>query len=34
MDAIPAVGQHTDVILGALGYDEASIAELRVAGVI
>ncbi|MGH2505490.1 MAG: CoA transferase, partial [Ktedonobacterales bacterium] len=34
MDAIPAVGQHTDAILGALGYDEASISKLRAAGVI
>ena len=34
MDAIPAVGQHTDAILSALGYDETRIAELRAAGVI
>ena len=34
MDAIPAVGQHTDAILSALGYDAARIAELRAAGVI
>ena len=34
MDAIPAIGQHTDAILSALGYDEARIAELRAAGVI
>lgn len=34
MGAIPAIGQHTDAILSALGYDEARIAELRAAGVI
>ncbi|HEX8731305.1 MAG TPA: CaiB/BaiF CoA-transferase family protein [Ktedonobacterales bacterium] len=34
MDAIPDVGQHTDAILTALGYDAASIADLRAAGVI
>jgi crotonobetainyl-CoA:carnitine CoA-transferase CaiB-like acyl-CoA transferase len=34
MGAIPAVGQHTNAILSALGYDETRIAELRAAGVI
>jgi itaconate CoA-transferase len=34
MDPIPAVGQHTDAILGELGYDKAVIANLRAGGVI
>jgi itaconate CoA-transferase len=34
MDAVPAVGQHTDAILRELGQDEAQIAALRVAGAI
>ena len=34
MDAIPAVGQHTDAILGELGYDRAAIGKLRTGGVI
>lgn len=34
MDPIPAVGQHTDAILGELGYDKAAIAGLRSGGVI
>ena len=34
MDAIPAVGQHTDAILGELGYDRAAIGKLRAGGVI
>ena len=34
MDAIPAVGQHTDAILAALGYDDARIAALRQDQVI
>ena len=34
MDPIPAVGQHTDAILGELGYDKAAIAGLRAGGVI
>jgi itaconate CoA-transferase len=34
MDAIPAVGQHTEAILSELGYDQAAIAKLRADGVI
>jgi itaconate CoA-transferase len=34
MDAIPAVGQHTDAILAEIGYDAAGIARLRAAGVV
>jgi itaconate CoA-transferase len=34
MDAIPAVGQHTDAILRELGRDEAAIAEMRAAGAV
>ena len=34
MDAIPAIGQHTDAILGELGYDRAAIGKLRAGGVI
>jgi itaconate CoA-transferase len=34
MDPIPDIGQHTDAILGELGYDTAAIAGLRQGGVI
>jgi itaconate CoA-transferase len=34
MDPIPAIGQHTDTILGELGYDRAAIGNLRTSGVI
>ena len=34
MDAVPAVGAHTDDILRELGYDAAAIDELRRAGAI
>ncbi len=34
MDAIPAVGQHTDAILRSLGRSEADIAALREAGAV
>jgi itaconate CoA-transferase len=29
MDAVPALGQHTDAILGELGWDAAAISRLR-----
>jgi itaconate CoA-transferase len=34
MDAIPAIGEHTDAILGELGYDAAAIARLHADGVV
>ncbi len=34
MDAVPGLGQHTDAILGELGWAEDSIAALRQAGAI
>jgi itaconate CoA-transferase len=34
MDAVPALGQHTDAILAALGYSAAVIGELRTAQAI
>jgi itaconate CoA-transferase len=34
MDAVPALGEHTDAILGELGYDRAAIAALRSQGVV
>lgn len=34
MDPIPAIGQHTDAILGELGYDAAAIARLHAGGVV
>mgnify|MGYP000994452873 CR=1 FL=1 len=34
MDAVPALGQHTDAILGELGRDAAAIERLRRAGAI
>jgi len=34
MDAVPALGQHTDAILGELGWDAAAIGRLRQAGAI
>jgi len=34
MDPVPALGQHTDAILRELGYDPASIAQLRGAKAI
>jgi len=34
MDAIPAVGQHTDAILGELGFDAATIATWRASGIV
>ncbi len=34
MDPIPALGEHTDAILGRLGYDAAAIATLRARGAV
>jgi itaconate CoA-transferase len=34
MDAIPALGQHTDSVLGELGYTNIEIADLRAAQAI
>jgi len=34
MDAVPALGQHTDAILGHYGYSAERIADLRVEGVV
>ncbi len=34
MDAVPALGQHTDAILAELGVDAAGIAALRSAGAV
>ena len=34
MDAIPAVGQHTDSILQEIGIKNSSIAEMRANGAI
>ena len=34
MDPIPDIGQHTDAILGELGYDKTAIDGLRAGGVI
>ena len=34
MDAVPAVGEHTDAILAGLGYGSAEIAALKAAGAV
>jgi crotonobetainyl-CoA:carnitine CoA-transferase CaiB-like acyl-CoA transferase len=34
MNAVPALGQQTDAILGELGFDSQKIADWRKAGVI
>ena len=34
MDGVPALGQHTDAILGQLGYDRGRLDALRAAGAI
>jgi crotonobetainyl-CoA:carnitine CoA-transferase CaiB-like acyl-CoA transferase len=34
MGPIPAVGEHTDAILGELGFDRDTIAEMRRAGIV
>jgi crotonobetainyl-CoA:carnitine CoA-transferase CaiB-like acyl-CoA transferase len=31
---VPALGQHTDSILGALGYSSAQVADLRTQGAV
>ena len=33
-DAAPLLGEHTDAVLGELGYDASAIAGLRDAGVV
>jgi crotonobetainyl-CoA:carnitine CoA-transferase CaiB-like acyl-CoA transferase len=34
MDAIPALGQHTDAVLAEFGFDEATVARWRRDGVV
>ncbi len=34
MDAVPALGQHTDALLAGLGYDAGQIAALRAQGAV
>jgi formyl-CoA transferase len=34
MGAIPAVGEHTETILGELGMDSSAIARMRDAGIV
>jgi itaconate CoA-transferase len=34
MDAVPALGEHTDLVLGELGYSNAAIRSLRAEGAI
>jgi crotonobetainyl-CoA:carnitine CoA-transferase CaiB-like acyl-CoA transferase len=34
MDAVPGLGEHTERILGELGYSSGDIAALREAGVV
>ncbi len=34
MDPIPEVGEHTDAVLTGIGYDAATIADLRMRGVV
>jgi itaconate CoA-transferase len=34
MDPVPALGEHTDVVLAELGYDVHEIDALRAAGAI
>ena len=34
MDAVPALGQHTDAILAELGYDEREISALHAANAV
>lgn len=34
MDAVPALGEHTDLILAELGYTDDAVADLRAAGTV
>jgi itaconate CoA-transferase len=34
MDAIPALGQHTDAVLAELGFDKTAVARWRRDGVV
>jgi len=34
MDAVPALGQHSDAILLELGWNEAAIERLRAVGAV
>jgi crotonobetainyl-CoA:carnitine CoA-transferase CaiB-like acyl-CoA transferase len=34
MDAVPALGEHTDAILSELGYSASTIASLRQEGAV
>jgi itaconate CoA-transferase len=34
MHAIPGVGEHTDALLGELGYDQDGIAALHASGAV
>jgi crotonobetainyl-CoA:carnitine CoA-transferase CaiB-like acyl-CoA transferase len=34
MDAVPALGQHTDIILCGLGYSSEQLATLRAQGAV
>ncbi|OLU31078.1 CoA transferase [Pseudomonas sp. PA15(2017)] len=34
MDAVPALGEHTDALLAELGYSDAAIAGLKVSGAV
>jgi itaconate CoA-transferase len=34
MDAVPGLGEHTELVLGELGYSSEAISSLRAAGAI
>jgi crotonobetainyl-CoA:carnitine CoA-transferase CaiB-like acyl-CoA transferase len=34
IDAIPALGEHTDALLAELGFDEAAVARWHADGVV
>jgi len=34
MGEVPAVGQHTDAVMGELGFDSVLIEQLRASGAI